>query len=711
MAINEAQIYLNKGEALYSQKKYGEAIGCYNKAIELDPSNADAYNNRGNALTETGKFSDALADYSKAIELSPNRALFYQNRGLTYCDISKYDEAVEDFTKVLSLEPNNSSAYYNRGDANIKQGKLDEAIDDFSMAIKLNPDYSAAREKRDDAYRLKGESIGWSLLPSVRGTTYRRYRDKLEAFHFTGEVQETATQELEKLKMTDNNDFPFSPSDFANTKNYLDTIMALPWGDPEPEQFDLKQAVDILEKDHYGLIDVKNRVIEFLAVRKMKHDSKGAILCLSGPPGVGKTSMGKSIARATGKPFYRFSIGGINSVETIRGCQRVWVGAQPGQIIKGIQITKSKNLVMMIDEIDKVRQGAGVNGGDPSAALLEVLDPEQNDTFRDQYIDIPFDLSNILFIVTANNYRLLPEPLQDRMEIIEISGYVDREKLQIARKYLIPKSMGKNGLEKDQVSYNDETILYVANAFEKEPGVRLLEQNFDKIHRKIVRQIIEQESPEGETSKTAFSLDKQQVEKYLGKPRFGKDSTGIQKADRPGMAVGLAVQGTWGIPLLIEAVSVPGEEGCTITGNMKKVMKESVKTAFTYAQKFAVEHNYCDYSWFKKNHVHLHIPTANPKDGNSAGITIVVALLSLFKNKVIKDKVVMTGEITLTGQVLAIGGLKEKIISAKNNNAKHIIFPKQNLRDLDEIPDIVKKGIQFHPVERFEEVLALVLPG
>jgi ATP-dependent Lon protease len=376
----------------------------------------------------------------------------------------------------------------------------------------------------------------------------------------------------------------------------------------------------------------------------------------------------------------------------------------PGKIIQGLKIVKTRDPVFMIDEIDKMGQSYQ---GDPSSALLEVLDPEQNYSFRDHYLDLPFDVSHVFFIVTANTLDTIPSPLLDRMEIIQLPGYIDTEKLEIAKRYLIPKSLAKNGLKKPQVRYSKESLFHIANGYAREAGVRNFEKNLDKIHRKLAKIIVEKEKPAPQGEK--FTLDKRQVEKYLGKPVFAEEV--VKKADRPGMSVGLAWTSMGGDTLVIEAISVPGKEGLTLTGKMGDTMKESATIAMTVAHKLASEKYGIAGEWFEKNHIHLHIPEgATPKDGPSAGITMAVALLSLMRNRVITGHLVMTGELSLTGQVLPIGGLKEKTIAARRNRARHIIIPKQNVRDLDEIPDHVKKGLEFHPVERFEEVLALALP-
>jgi ATP-dependent Lon protease len=477
--------------------------------------------------------------------------------------------------------------------------------------------------------------------------------------------------------------------------------VSLPWKNPEPESFDLRRAKEVLEEDHYGLEDVKNRIVEYLAVRKLRKDTKGSIVCLVGPPGVGKTSVGKSIARALGKEFFRFSVGGMRDEAEIKGHRRTYVGAMPGKIIQGLKIVKTKDPVFMIDEIDKMGQSSQ---GDPSSALLEVLDPEQNYSFRDHYLDLPFDVSRIFFIVTANTLDTIPGPLVDRMEIIQLSGYIDAEKIEIAKQYLIPKSLAKHGLKKTQVRYSRDALLHIADCYAREAGVRNFEKGLDKIHRKIAKEIVL-----GDKRKEKFAIGKGEVARYLGKPMFPEDDE--KRAEKPGMAIGLAWTSMGGDTLIIEATSMPGKEGFKLTGQMGAVMQESAGIAYTYARKLAVERYGVDAEWFDKHIIHLHIPEgATPKDGPSAGITMATALLSLLRGKRIKERLAMTGELSLMGKVLPIGGLKEKTIAARRNKIKDIIIPSRNKRDLDEIPDYVKKGIEFHPVETMEEVLAIALP-
>ena len=567
---------------------------------------------------------------------------------------------------------------------------------------KIQREINERIEKSQRDYFLKEElkaiKTELGMTTDAKSSDYQRFKDKFDSFKFEGEVKEAVDLEMEKFSLME----PHSP-EFTVTRNYLDVIAALPWGIPAPEIFELKKAQEILEADHYGLKDVKQRIVEFLAVRKLRKDTKGTIVCLAGPPGVGKTSVGKSIARALGKQFFRFSVGGMRDEAEIKGHRRTYIGAMPGKIIQGLKIVKTKDPVFMIDEIDKMGQSYH---GDPASALLEVLDPEQNNSFRDHYLDLPFDISHVFFIVTANTLDTIPAPLLDRMEIIHLPGYIDTEKLEIAKRYLLPKSLEKNGLKKNLVKYTKESLLFIANSYAREAGVRNFEKNLDKIHRKIAKQIVDTQENAQPEKKQQFNIDKKTIEKHLGKPLFREDD--IKTADKPGMSVGLAWTSMGGDTLVIEAVSLPGKEGVTLTGKMGETMKESAEIAMTVARKLAVEKYGVNREWFEKNHIHLHIPEgATPKDGPSAGITMAVALLSLMRGKIITAKLVMTGELSLTGQVLPIGGLKEKTIAARRNKAKHIIFPKQNERDLDEIPDHVKKGVEFHPVTRFEEVLAL----
>ncbi len=529
----------------------------------------------------------------------------------------------------------------------------------------------------------------------AKSSEFQRFQDRIEKLPLDPETRTAVEQELEKFQLMEPN-----AAEFTVTRNYLDTIISLPWGEPEPFTVDIARASRVLNADHYGLDDVKERILEFMAVRKLKGDMKGSIICLVGPPGVGKTSVGKSIANALKKKFFRFSVGGMRDEAEIKGHRRTYVGAMPGKIIQGLKIVGTGDPVFMIDEIDKL--GASYQG-DPSSALLEVLDPEQNIAFRDHYLDLPFDISHILFIATANTLDSIPAPLLDRMEIIRLSGYIDEEKIAIARKYLIPRSLERAGIARSAVTYDKAALRSIAGDYAREAGVRRYEQLLDKIHRKIARKVVEDElSP---TKDNPLRLSVPDLEPYLGKPVFVEEIG--KQADKPGMAIGLAWTPYGGDTLIIEALSNPGKDGFTLTGQMGSVMQESANIAYTHIKHIAKTYG-IDPDFFEKNQIHLHIPAgATPKDGPSAGITMAITLLSLARNKRIRRSLAMTGELSLVGQVLPIGGLKEKTIAARRYRIKEIIIPAQNEKDLEEIPDHIKRGITFHPVQTMEEVISI----
>ncbi|MCQ2592374.1 MAG: endopeptidase La [Treponema sp.] len=587
---------------------------------------------------------------------------------------------------------------------------------------KIQSEINNRVEKNQREYFLREElrSIQEELGENGAGnaTDYQKFKQKIQELHFEGEIKETVESELDKFSLMDPNS-----GEYIGTRNFLELICQLPWKITQQEtdfvNYSLANAKKVLEADHFGLEDVKKRILEYLAVRKMKNDSKGSIILLVGPPGVGKTSVGKSIAKAMNKPFYRFSVGGMRDEAEIKGHRRTYIGAMPGKIIQGLKITKSMSPVFMIDEVDKM--GSSHNG-DPASALLEVLDPEQNVNFRDNYLDLPFDISNVLFILTANTLDSIPSPLLDRAEVIQLSGYIDQEKLEIAKKYLIPKNLEKNGLKKNQVKYTKAALLTIAEEYAREAGVRNYEKNLDKIHRKIVTELITAQELEktlnndaeqnGETgqivSKQQFTIDAPDLFKYLGKPVF--DESEIKIAKVPGTAIGLAWTSMGGDTLLLEATSFAGKGGLVLTGQMGDVMKESSQIAFNWARKYVLDRKLKKPEWFEKNMVHLHIPEgATPKDGPSAGITMATTFISLFLGKTIKPHLAMTGELSLTGKVLPIGGLREKTVAAKRNKIKTIIIPKANERDLDDIPENVKAGLTFIPVSDVKEVLAEAL--
>ncbi len=643
---------------------------------------------------------------SEMKEVSENNPLFSEEMRMNMVNIDNPGKIADFIASILNVEKEEQQTILET--INVRQ-RMEKVLvfikkeqELLKVQKKIQSEINEKVEKNQREYFLREEmrSIQEELGENAAGnaTEYQKFKTKIEEFQFSGEIKETVESELEKFALMDPNS-----SEYMGTRNFLELVCQLPWNQKPSVDFNMKKAAEILEEDHFGLDEVKKRIVEYLAVRKMKQDSKGSIILLVGPPGVGKTSVGKSIANAMGKPFYRFSVGGMRDEAEIKGHRRTYIGAMPGKIIQGLKITKDISPVFMIDEIDKM--GSSHNG-DPASALLEVLDPEQNVNFRDNYLDLPFDISNVVFILTANALDTIPGPLRDRAEIIQLSGYIDQEKLEIAKKYLIPKNLEKNGLKKNQVKYTKAALLTIAQEYARESGVRNYEKCLDKIHRKIVTEIITAQAmaKEGEEVKTSYSIDSDDLYKYLGKPVF--DESEIKTAKVPGTAIGLAWTSMGGDTLLIESTSFAGKGGLVLTGQMGDVMKESSQIAFNWARKFVLDRGIKKTKWFDENIVHLHIPEgATPKDGPSAGITMATTFVSLFTGKKIKPNLAMTGELSLTGQVLPIGGLREKTVAAKRNKIKTIIIPKVNERDLEEIPENVKAGIKFVPVSHVMEVM------
>lgn len=659
-------------------------------------------------LDDVGDDTDEIKALTRALlgemkQISENNPLFSEEMRLNMINIDHPGKIADFIASILNIDKKEQQQVLEMVDVRERMEKvlifIKKEQELLRIQKKVQAEINEKIEKSQREYFLKEElkAIKQELgMPTdARSSDYQKFKEKIESFGFEGEVKEQVEQELEKFNLMDP-----SSSEYMVTRNWLDLVCSMPWRTTLTTDFDLAKAQAQLEADHYGLKDVKDRIVEYLAVRKLKKDSKGSILCLVGPPGVGKTSVGRSIAKALGKEFFRFSVGGMRDEAEIKGHRRTYVGALPGKIVQGLKITKKRDPVFMIDEIDKM----GVSyQGDPSSALLEALDPEQNYSFRDHYLDLPFDISNVVFICTANTLDSIPTPLIDRMEVIQLPGYVDTEKLEIARSYLIPKSLEKNGIKKTQVRYTRDSLMTIAESYAREAGVRNFEKALDKIHRKLAKTIVLENK-----TKTKFAIDKAAVQKYLGKPLFREDE--IKKASRPGMTVGLAWTSMGGDTLIIEAVANPGKEGFKLTGQMGSVMQESAGIAYTYARNIASSRYGIGADYFEGRQIHLHIPEgATPKDGPSAGITMATALVSLVIQKKIKAYFAMTGELSLTGQVLPIGGLKEKTVAARRNKIRDIIIPAANEKDLDEIPEHVKKGITFHPVSRMEEVLDIVL--
>ena len=645
---------------------------------------------------------------SEMKEVSENNPLFSEEMRLNMVNIDNPGKIADFIASILNVDKNEQQKILETLNVRARMEQvlifIKKEQELLRVQKKIQRELNDRVEKNQREYFLREEmkSIQEELGETLGGdaTDYQKFKKAIEELKLTGEVLETANNELEKLRMME----PGS-SEYMVTRNYLDLICKLPWnteGSSKMDDFDINEAQKILERDHFGLDDVKKRIIEYLAVRKMKNDSKGSILLLVGPPGVGKTSVGRSIAAAMKKPFFRFSVGGMRDEAEIKGHRRTYIGAMPGKILQGLKITKSASPVFMIDEVDKM--GSSHNG-DPASALLEVLDPEQNNSFRDDYLDLPFDVSNVFFILTANTLDSIPSPLLDRAEIIQLSGYIDQEKLEIAKKYHNPKNLAKNGLKKGQVKYTKTALDRIAKEYAREAGVRHYEKCLDKIHRKLVTEIVQKTPVIASVAKqSTITIDSPDLDKYLGKPDF--DESQIKVASVPGTAIGLAWTSMGGDTLLLEAVSFAGKGSLVLTGQMGDVMKESSQIAFNWARRYAVEKDIKEAKWFDDNIVHLHIPEgATPKDGPSAGITMATTFVSLFTGKKIKKNLAMTGELSLTGQVLPIGGLREKTVAAKRNKIKTIIIPKANERDLEEIPAYVKEGLNFIPVSNVLEVI------
>jgi ATP-dependent Lon protease len=521
-------------------------------------------------------------------------------------------------------------------------------------------------------------------------------RQKIEEAHMPEEVEKEALRELDRLAK-----MPPAAAEHTVVRTYLDWLVTLPWDKSTVDNLDIPAVRRVLDEDHYGLERIKDRILEYLSVKKFKPEGsvRHPILCFVGPPGVGKTSLGRSIARAVERKFVRISLGGVRDEAEIRGHRRTYIGALPGQIIQAIRRADSNNPVFMLDEIDKL--GSDFRG-DPSSALLEVLDPEQNRDFRDHYLDVPFDLSRVMFITTANLLDTIPPPLRDRMEIIELAGYTEEEKLEIAKRHLIPKQLGEHGLTDEQLIWTDEGIRLLIRGYTREAGVRNLEREIAAVTRKATR-----EFAEGRTEPVTVTRD--QVIQYLGSPRFEYEEV-LDRVSRPGVATGLAWTPAGGDVLFVEATAMPGRGGLTLTGQLGEVMKESAQAALTYVRSRAEEIGIAE-GFFRRHDLHIHVPAgAIPKDGPSAGITMATAIASVASGRKVRPRLAMTGEITLTGRVLPVGGIKEKVLAARRAGIHEIILSDRNRRDVHEdVPEQVKADLTFHYVKEVEEVFRLAL--
>jgi ATP-dependent Lon protease len=584
------------------------------------------------------------------------------------------------------------------------QGRIDKALLLLKKEIDLSKLQNSINQKIEanvsEAQRefflkqqLKTIKKELGLEKDDKTCDIEKFEGRLKKRVVPPDVMQVIEDEMEKLGVLE-----IQSAEYAVCRNYLDWLTIIPWGIYSEEKLDLTIAKKILEKDHYGLNDIKERILEFIAVGKLSGGVKGSIICLVGPPGVGKTSIGKSVARALKRPFYRFSVGGMRDEAEIKGHRRTYIGSMPGKLVQALKFTQAMNPVIMLDEIDKMSSSYH---GDPASALLEVLDPEQNKDFLDHYLDVRCDLSHILFIVTANILDTIPEPLKDRMDILRLSGYISEEKVQIAQKYLIPRNRKNMGLKTTDINFTKDGVAQIINGYARESGVRSLENYIKKIMRKVAVSVVN--AQEKETDCKKVSVSENNVKDFLGKPIFTTDR--YYERTPVGVCMGLAWTSLGGATLYVEATKVHAEKTeMKLTGQVGDVMKESSQIAWTFLHsqinRYAPGRNF-----FEKSQVHLHIPEgATPKDGPSAGITMVTALLSLLKDQPVIEDLGMTGELTLTGKILPIGGVKEKLIAAKRSGAKVLIFPLENQRDYDELPAYVKKGIQMHFVSHYDEV-------
>ncbi|MCX5814529.1 MAG: endopeptidase La [Proteobacteria bacterium] len=517
-------------------------------------------------------------------------------------------------------------------------------------------------------------------------------RKKILDAKMTPDVQKVAEKELDRLSRMST-----MSAEYTVSRTYLDWLTEIPWSNQTEDNLDIASADTILNEDHYDLAKVKKRILEYLAVRKLKADMKGPILCFVGPPGVGKTSLGKSIARALGRKFMRISLGGIRDEAEIRGHRRTYVGALPGRIIQGVKKAGSNNPVFMLDEVDKI--GTDFRG-DPSSALLEVLDPEQNFSFSDHYLEVPFDLSKVMFIATANMLDPVPPALRDRMEVLELPGYTEEEKVMIAKQFLIPKERFEHGLNEDLIAFEDEALKIIIRSYTRESGVRNLEREIAAICRAVAKLVAE-----GDTEKKIVTLES--IHGYLGPIKFFSEIA--ERTKYSGVATGLAWTPTGGDILFIESTKMRGKGNLSLTGQLGDVMKESAQAALSYIRSKAGEYQIAE-DFFEKNDLHVHVPQgAIPKDGPSAGVTMLVSLVSLITDKLVRNDVAMTGEITLRGLVLPVGGIKQKVLAAKRAGIQNIILPKLNEKDLEEVPESIKENMHFKFIERMDEAIEICL--
>lgn len=699
------------------------------KAVQVEPEVTHVLVNclerftvRETDLGETGLF--ARVDYHYATELSVNLELRAYSMAIVSSlkELVKLDplqsEAIKLFLSRSSLEDPGKLADFAAHLTTAEGRELQKILETFDVRHRIDRvltllrrevDLSRLQKKittqieekissqqREFFLKEQLKAIKRELGLEKEGKTaeIEKFEERLRSLKLTRDVRTSIEEELGKLKILETT----SP-EYTVTRNYLEWLTVLPWGRHSHDSYDLGRARRVLDRDHYGLEDVKERVLEFIAVGKMKGEISGSIICLAGPPGVGKTSVGKSIAAALGRRFYRFSLGGMRDEAEIKGHRRTYIGAMPGKFIQALKTAGSSNPVIMLDEIDKI--GASFRG-DPASALLEVLDPEQNASFRDHYLDVPFDLSNVLFVVTANRTDTIALPLLDRMEVIRLSGYILEEKLEIARRFLIPKSIRSHGLTRTRIGIRKAALSSMIDGYAREAGVRSLENLIRKIARKAALEL--SRDPDRKIVVTPRN-----IEAYLGKPIHKEDELAPHA---PGVVTGLAWTSLGGVTLQVEATAVASRrKGFKQTGQLGEVMVESSEIAYSYVMSRVADLS-GEVEFFDRHFVHLHVPAgAIPKDGPSAGITMATALVSLIQKKPARQGLAMTGELTLTGRVLPIGGVREKVIAARRAGLACLIFPEGNRKDYEELPDYLRKGLSASFADHFDDVCRWALDG
>ena len=655
--INDEGEKDKEAEALMSN-----LIGLFGRIVELSPGLPPEMAAMAKTIQEPGIMADMVASVINATQEERQKVL----------EIVGVKDRLKEVTRMVNhqleiLELGNKIQTQVKGD-------MDKSQREYFLRQQLKAIKEELGEKDEAGVRVE------------------EYREKLKEKNLPEEALKEAERELERLS-----GMHPSSAEYTVALTYLDWMTALPWNESTTDNLDINKAEKILDQDHYGLEKAKKRVIEYLAVRKLKPESKGPILCFVGPPGTGKTSLGRSIARALGRKFFRISLGGVRDEAEIRGHRRTYVGALPGRIIQGIRRSEANNPVFMLDEIDKV--GSDFRG-DPSSALLEVLDPEQNNSFTDHYLDVPFDLSKVMFITTANVLDTIPPALRDRMEVLELVGYTRDEKVKIANRYLIPRQRDAHGIKANQISFTAGAVKKIITGYTREAGLRNLEREIASVCRGVAAKIA------AEKSKTE-KITIENISEYLGPERVFFDAA--ERTLTPGVAMGLAWTPVGGELLFIEATAMKGKKGLTLTGQLGDVMKESAMAALSFIRSKAGELK-IEENFFETHDIHIHVPAgAIPKDGPSAGVTMLTALSSLLTNKKVKKNLAMTGEITLRGQVLPVGGIKEKVLAAHRAGIKTIILPKMNQKDMVDVPDKIKKEVKFYFEDKMMNVLKIAL--